>query len=381
MQVAIVGAGPAGAHLAYLLSSMAHDVTVFDAREAWEKPCGGGVTSKALREFAFLARADWTRQSISDVKLISGTGREVTLSTSEELAVYSRAELSRLMRKLAVDAGARLICQRVEKTVRKDGKWSIHSGDQVYIADLLVGADGASSIIRRRVGVQLNQEDFSYALGWHVHPSRSNGRNRIDIKYLDNFTGYIWAFPRTDHISYGIASKYREWTPADLKGKLRAFMRQDGIDCDSNVANVDATFYAAMLPALEESSWDHLRVVNQDEGWALVGDAAGFVDPLTGEGIYYALKSAELLASAVESRLSDYEEMWRREFGAELSRASQLQGRFYHGRFAGKPFLERMVQFAGWHRGVRATLGDLISGNQSYIDLKSRLKRNALRIV
>ena len=73
--------------------------------------------------------------------------------------------------------------------------------------------------------------------------------------------------------------------------------------------------------------------------------------------------------------------MWRSEFGAELRRASQLQARFYHGRFAGKPFLERMVQFAGWHRGVRATIGDLISGNQGYVDLKSRLKRNALRIV
>ncbi len=382
MQVAIVGAGPAGAHLAYLLSRKAHDVTVFDAREAWEKPCGGGVTSKALREFEFLARADWTRQTISDVKLISGGGREVTLSTTEELAVYSRADLSRLMRQLAVDGGARLICQRVDKTIRKDGKWLIHSGDQVYSADLLVGADGASSIIRRRVGVQLRQGDFSYALGWHVKPARRSGRNRIDIKYLDNFTGYIWAFPRTDHISYGIASKYREWTPADLKGKLRSFMRQDGIDCDSNVeSSVDMTFYAAMLPALEESSWEHLRVVNQNEGWALIGDAAGFVDPLTGEGIYYALKSAELLATAVESRLGDYEEMWRREFGAELRRASQLQGRFYHGRFAGKPFLERMVQFAGWHGGVRATLGDLISGNQSYVDLKSRLKRDALRIV
>jgi geranylgeranyl reductase family protein len=286
MQVAIVGAGPAGAHLAGLLGRKAHEVTIFDAREAWEKPCGGGVTSKALREFEFLARGDWTRQSISNVKLISGTGREVTLSTTEELAVYSRAELSRLMRQRAVDAGARLVCQRVEKTIRKDGKWSIHSGGQDYSADLLVGADGASSIIRRRVGVQLGQGDFSYALGWHVRPSPRSGTNRIDIKYLDNFTGYVWAFPRTDHISYGIASKYREWTPEALKGKLLEFMRQDGISVDSTV---DATFYAAMLPALEESSWDRLRVVNQDEGWALVGDAAGFVDPLTGEGIYYAV--------------------------------------------------------------------------------------------
>jgi len=381
MQVAIVGAGPAGAHLAHLLSGNGHDVMLFDAREAWEKPCGGGVTSKALNEFKYLQRDDWTRQRITTVRLVAGSGREVSLKTSAELAVYSRAELSRLMRDLAVESGASLICTRVDKTIRQNGKWEITCGDKRYQADLLVGADGASSVIRRRVGVHFTSQDFSYALGWHVRSSSDQasarkGANRIDIKYLDDFTGYVWAFPRTDHISYGIASRYRDWTPAELKEKLRLFMDAEGVD-----SHADSQFYAAMLPALEEASWARLRVVSQEAGWALIGDAAGFVDPLTGEGIYYALKSADLLAQAVDTRLGDYEELWRREFGAELRRASQLQSRFYHGRFAGKPFVERMVQFAGWHRGVRRTLGDLIAGSQSYVDLKSQLKRQALRVV
>lgn len=376
MQVAIVGAGPAGAHLAHLLATNGHDVKLFDAREAWEKPCGGGVTSKALTEFNFLERKDWTRQRITKVRLVAGSGREVSLKTSEELAVYSRAELSRLMRRLAIESGATLLCTRVDKTSRVNGKWEIACGDKTYIADLLVGADGASSVIRRRVGVHFSSQDFSYALGWHVRCPAKKAPERIDIKYLKDFTGYLWAFPRTDHVSYGIASKYRDWTPAQLKEKLRSFMAAEQVN-----TSVEWQFYAAMLPALEETSWDRLRVVNEAEGWALIGDAAGFVDPLTGEGIYYALKSADLLAKAIETKPGDYEEMWRREFGAELRRASQLQSRFYHGTFAGKPFTERMVQFAGWHRGVRRTLGDLIAGSQSYVDLKSRLKRQALRVV
>jgi len=376
MQVAIVGAGPAGAHLAHLLAKNGHAVKLFDAREAWEKPCGGGVTSKALAEFSFLERKDWPRQRITKVRLVAGSGREVTFKTSEELAVYSRAELSRLMRTLAVESGATLICTRVDKTTRVNGKWEIACGDKTYVADLLVGADGASSVIRRRVGVHFTSQDFSYALGWHVRCPSDRTPERIDIKYLKDFTGYIWAFPRTDHVSYGIASKYREWTPAQLKDKLRSFMASEQVN-----TQVEWQFYAAMLPALAESSWDRLRVVNDAEGWALIGDAAGFVDPLTGEGIYYSLKSADLLAKAVETKPGDYEEMWRREFGAELRRASQLQSRFYHGKFAGKPFVERMVQFAGWHRGVRNTLGDLIAGSQSYVELKSRLKRQALRVV
>jgi len=376
MQVAIVGAGPAGAHLAHLLAKKGHSVKLFDAREAWEKPCGGGVTSKALTEFSFLERKDWPRQRITKVRLVAGSGREVTLKTSEGLAVYSRAELSRLMRTLAVESGATLICTRVDKTTRVNGKWEIACGDKTYVADLLVGADGASSVIRRRVGVQFTSQDFSYALGWHVRCPSDKAAERIDIKYLKDFTGYIWAFPRTDHVSYGIASKYREWTPAQLKDKLRSFMSSEKVN-----TQVEWQFYAAMLPALAESSWDRLRVVNEAEGWALIGDAAGFVDPLTGEGIYYSLKSADLLAKAIETKPGDYEEMWRREFGPELRRASQLQSRFYHGKFAGKPFVERMVQFAEWHRGVRNTLGDLIAGSQSYVELKSRLKRQALRVI
>lgn len=376
MQVAIVGAGPAGAHLAHLLAKNGHDVKLFDAREAWEKPCGGGVTSKALTEFSFLERQDWTRQRITKVRLVAGSGREVSLKTSEELAVYSRAELSRLMRTLAIESGATLICTRVDKTTRVNGKWEIACGDKTYVVDLLVGADGASSVIRRRVGVHFTSQDFSYALGWHVQCPAEKAPERIDIKYLKDFTGYLWAFPRTDHVSYGIASRYREWTPAQLKDKLRSFMASERVN-----TSVEWQFYAAMLPALEESSWDRLRTVNEAQGWALIGDAAGFVDPLTGEGIYYALKSADLLAKAIETKSGDYEEMWRREFGAELRRASQLQSRFYHGTFAGKPFVERMVQFADWHRGVRKTLGDLIAGSQSYVDLKSRLKRQALRVV
>src|SRR5437764_6757772 len=70
MRVAIVGAGPAGAHLAYLLSRSGADVLLFDAREAWEKPCGGGVTSKALRGFDFLQRDTSPRQMVSSMQVI-----------------------------------------------------------------------------------------------------------------------------------------------------------------------------------------------------------------------------------------------------------------------------------------------------------------------
>ena len=111
----------------------------------------------------------------------------------------------------------------------------------------------------------------------------------------------------------------------------------------------------------------------------LLGDAAGFADPVTGEGIYYALRSAELFADAyLEGKLLEYEPRWRADFGAELRRASQMRRRFY-GNFWGAPFTERMIKFARGHRGVKRVLGDLVAGEQGYTDLKKKLARSALR--
>lgn len=392
MRVAIVGAGPAGAHLAYLLSRSGADVLLFDAREAWEKPCGGGVTSKALREFDFLKRDASPRQLVSSMQVISARGRTVTIRPKHDFAIYARAELGRMMRERAADAGAQLHCLRVERITRSSGRWELTtSRGETHLCDFLVGADGAMSTTRRRLGLEFAPSDFGYALGWYVRPA-SNGQtqsasSRVEIQYLDELSGYIWAFPRTDHISYGIVTKYQETTPSVLKARLLDFLAARDmhaareIKASTQPSTARATFYAAMIPELEAASWDQLKVGSAEESWALIGDAAGFVDPITGEGIYYAIKSAELLTQALLTRTQSYDEMWRAEFGDEMRRAAEIQQRFYHGSFAGAPLTERMVQIARVHRGVRETLLDLIAGEQGYVDLKPRLRRSALSIV
>jgi flavin-dependent dehydrogenase len=135
--------------------------------------------------------------------------------------------------------------------------------------------------------------------------------------------------------------------------------------------------YAARIPGLEPRTWNHRHACG--EQWALLGDAAGFADPVTGEGIYYALRSAELFADAYRagSPLA-YEKLWRQDFGRELQRASQMRRKFY-GNFWGAPFTERMIEFARGHRGIRKVLGQLVAGDQGYTDLKKKLARSALK--
>ena len=113
MRIAIIGAGPAGAHLAHQLCKNGIEALLFDSREAWEKPCGGGVTSKALREFEFLRDGAAPKQMISSLRLITARNRELTVAPRHDFAIYSRKELGRMMRRRAVDTGARLLCSRV----------------------------------------------------------------------------------------------------------------------------------------------------------------------------------------------------------------------------------------------------------------------------
>src|SRR6185295_13740685 len=133
------------------------------------------------------------------------------------------------------------------------------------------------------------------------------------------------------------------------------------------------------------------------------GDAAGFADPITGEGIYYAFKSADLLAdalrdailprdgdsfggSAVESpdsyrqAAASYEAMWREAFGRDLAHASYRLPHFYHGKFLGRIFTDAMIMLARRHRGVRTILGRALVGEQSYVTLKRDLLRRAWQV-
>ena len=111
----------------------------------------------------------------------------------------------------------------------------------------------------------------------------------------------------------------------------------------------------------------------QADGWALVGDAAGLVDPITGEGLYYALRSAELLAKAIiAGNPLAYRQSVRLELLPELQNAARYAQRFYGGNFLGGKVLDRMVQFTAASRRVRRLMCDVFSGAQGYVGLRRR---------
>jgi len=232
------------------------------------------------------------------------------------------------------------------------------------------------------------------AFGYRA-PLPADGLAPTVVAFLPRWVGYAWAFPRPDHISFGIATTQDAFEHQPLDDLLWRFMigyyqqRQtpavnfwkDDQPTTETAAirkqlESSAERYAARIPGLAANTWDKRTTCGDD--WALLGDAAGFADPVTGEGIYYALRSAELFAAAYSrGELKSYESAWREDFGAELRRAAQMRRRFY-GNFWGAPFTERMIEFAKGHRGVRRVLGDLVAGEQGYTNLKKKLLRSAL---
>ena len=107
-EIAIVGAGPAGAHLASCLAAKGRDVALFDSKGAWEKPCGGGVPTRAIREFAYLLESSsYPRKLVRRITIISPLDRRVSLTVDEPFAIYSRQVLNGLVLDRAIEAGAR----------------------------------------------------------------------------------------------------------------------------------------------------------------------------------------------------------------------------------------------------------------------------------
>jgi geranylgeranyl reductase family protein len=395
----IIGAGPAGSFAAELLAKAGARVALFDGRpEGTPKACGGGVTAKALKAWPQLLNA--TGRTIDELDLYSPSGKKLHLQLDEPFAIYSRVVFDSYLRDRARDAGAQIVSEKISarKAKRTETGWSLKTdnGDE-WTGRMLVGADGANSGIAKKLAGPLPPSDMEVAFGYRA-PLPVNEVAPTVVAFLPRWVGYAWAFPRPDHISFGIATTQDAFEHQPLDDLLWRFMvgyyqqsegakikfwRDEKETADSKRVrshlNDTAERYAARIPGLAATTWEDRRVCGAD--WALLGDAAGFADPVTGEGIYYALRSAELFADAyLNACVETYEKRWREDFGADLSRAAQMRRRFY-GNFWGAPFTERMIEFARGHRGVKRVLGDLVAGEQGYVDLKKKLLRSAFRPV
>ncbi len=367
-RVAILGGGPAGAFAAEQLASAGLKVVVLDEKLAWEKPCGGGLTFKAYNQYPFLIENDTPKRIVRETVLGAPKAGTVTLKLGDPLLIYSRFNLNRMLLERAEHAGAQIEKARVTEMSRYGSGWQLRTASGVLDADFCIVATGARNPLRE-VGTELKPQDTMSALGYYI----PGDRHRIDIQFLPELEGYIWIFPRCGHLSVGICGK---GTPAAiLRQRLEQYMTEQELPWKG------AQFYSHLLPALDTGSWKKNRVAG--EGWMAVGDAAGLVDPITGEGLYYAIRSADLAArtllsetDAVVEKSVEYRRLLRRDFTRDLEFGSRLAKRVFLGSFLFGSVPARMVQFTRRSPRFAAIMQDLFAGRQPYLGLKKRLLRN-----
>jgi geranylgeranyl reductase family protein len=367
-RVAILGGGPAGAFAAEKLASAGLDVLVFDEKLAWEKPCGGGLTHKAYSQYPFLIENSTPKRLITETTLAASRGGEVSLKLDDPLLIYSRLDLNRMLLERAERAGAQIEKARVLEMSRYGRGWQLRTSSGIEHADFCIVATGARNALAE-VGTELTAEDTMSALGYYV----AGDQTRIDIQFLPRLEGYIWVFPRCGHLSVGICGKGEP--ASSLRKRLEQYLTERGI------AWKGAAFYSHLLPSLSAASWEKNRV--SGEGWMAVGDAAGLVDPVTGEGLYYAIRSADLAARALLSEVGEpaekagqYRQSLWHDFAADLEFGSRLAKRLFLGRFLFGSVPERMVQFTRRSPRFSAIIQDLFAGKQPYLGLKRRLLQN-----
>ena len=367
--ISIIGAGPAGATAAERLVRSRSDLRVllFEERPDWEKPCGGGLPYKVLERYPFLLETAEPHFVTRDCEFVAGNGDAARFMMRRPLAVYSRRVLNRLLLARARNAGAEIITDRVIEIERsagqgvidrryRQGKWELRTrqGGR-YACEHVVIAAGGRTTLRRHLAPEFTPDDLLLTFGYYVPGSD----DLLRVQFFEGFEGYAWAFPRPDHLSVGIAASARRSSMTELKQRRHSFLGQYGYDGE------EAPIFSHVLPVLSRHRWKQIKLAGP--GWSLIGDAAGLADPITGEGIYFAMRSGELLAEALAAEAPEtYPGRVWSDFGSRLAFGALLTHRFYQGKFLGEPCTTRMIQLARRTTAFRNLLQDLIDGLVSY---------------
>jgi flavin-dependent dehydrogenase len=377
VEIAIIGGGPAGAVLAMRLARAGHDVVVLERAPTWRWRAGGVFSSPAA--MAALRRAGVAPDTLAGVarpipamrvETPAGTTFRLTYGADadgEPAVGFDRSSLDPALLDAARVAGADV---RIGWTAtaadldrrRIDG---LADGAPVTLeADVIVGADGPRSVVARAARVR-GRALLSARIGLTYHLDDSGGLATRDARMVLIRDGYVGLAPVPGgRINVGIVLG-RSWRAAVAHGGARSVA--DGIVRAVPATEDDPGAWRMGVPLDRVAgAWPlaHRVTRRSGPGWLLVGDAAGFLDPFTGEGLHRALVSAELAAAAIRAArggrsgaFAAYDRAMRRRFFTKDVVSWLVQG------FLARPMLfEYAARRVASRTAVRATMG-LVMGD------------------
>jgi geranylgeranyl reductase family protein len=402
--VIVVGAGPAGSMAAYTLASQGIQVTILEkTRVPGYKVCGGGLTHKILREIPF----DLTQvieTTIHSFRFSHKYGNVFTKDSPEPLMYCTmRTRLDEFLLQKALDAGAkvRMEVQVISFEQDSDGV-TVLTKERAYRSGMLIGAEGASGIISRTAGLH---EAVEMGLAWEAEINAepediSRFSNTVFLDWGTLPGGYAWVFPKKDHFSIGVGG------PARLSKTMMPYYDRflESISAEHPTSGIQHPASSIQHPAssiqhpassiqhpassiqhpassirfgnlLSKSSWPipvrTRKSLFHKDLVMVTGDAAGLGDPLTGEGIYYAVRSGILAAGTCSDYLSgkiksmdQYSARVNDELMTELLEANRIKHIFNAAPLKIHLFVRNS------DRAWRA-FGKILRGERWYADVKT----------
>ena len=389
--VIVAGAGPAGATAAKILGEAGVDTLLLD-KSAFprDKPCGGGISTRALTRFPYLSDAlgNIPTSWVSKVHFESPSGFVVDYQSPNRLyLMIRRCEFDHLLFSLA-SPHVEVATGLARKVTVHSDHVSVGTDTHQYRARMVIGCDGANSIVARASGLRTGSVQSDYAIDMMeetpLQELNTAERDRMYIYYrIRSHYGYGYVFPKTSHLNVGVGFKL-DYYLSNLRGEHYAHHQAfvDDLKSKQLLAGQSnrANFRAFPLPIAGPLARTYADRV------LLAGDAGGFVNALTAEGIYYAMVSGELAARAAidsvragnfaSAQLSGYERTWKREIGGELGQSVRLQKLL----LADPTRIDRIVRAASRHAVLADLLARYATGALTHAQFKRSMLRRALPV-
>jgi len=344
--VTIVGAGPAGSTTAKFLAEKGFKVVLTDKEKyPRDKPCGGGLPVRVLQRYPYIVN-----EKIIEAYSYGGTCFSPSLQYKIEvdkntplIATTLRKKFDFELVKYAQDAGAEFLEGKnaVGVNIENDRAQVLFQDGTSLDSEIIVGADGVNSIIAKETGLRKKGAERGICILQEFEVNEkimdeyyTKNRHCYVHSRFKSVSGYGWVFPKKQHLNvgFGVIQAYKK-TPEKNMNLLESykeyivFLKEHGI-IPKTLKETPIRGGALPTRPLEKTYGN--RII-------LVGDAAGLINPLSGEGIYYAITSGEIAAQVISESLqnkqtdakflSQYQTRWKKDFGGDIALIQQIVSR------------------------------------------------------